>query len=315
MIDGQLAIERGPQLRGVVVAASDELVVQLIIARHARSRLMADEIRDVKLSTLLIEIDSGHLSGRLHLGSGSFVYDDSSCARLASLGGLSRERFAIAVRRLLEASALVVRENMGAQQFVFAERVLRPAGAAEYVDWQSVSARLQGRTPAFLVLRSVLDAMRTPWDWISLTYELLAEHSCYSLGMVRHGIAQLVNARVLDRTTHAGRGHGYRCSAWALGRASWPAPPPVVVPEGNLADHRSSSQDVAIPLAAEPLSKSQPVESSGGSAGDCELTVEIGGLVLRLPIGTEIRMQVEPGGISSYTVGPHLRFKQEIPRQ
>jgi hypothetical protein len=308
---GTPVFERGPQLRGVLLAASDEAVVQLVAARHARLRLSSDDIRDVKLSAFLIEIDSGHLSGRFHLGDGSFLYDDSSCARVAALGGLSRDRFIAAVSRLLEAGALVVRDGVEGR-FVFADRVLRPAGAAEYIDWHSVGVRLEGRSPAFLVLRSVLDAMRAPWDWISLTYELLAEHSCYSLGMVRHGVGQLVAAGVLERRIHAGRGHGYRCTAWALGRGSEAAVVPDVVlqadrPAGSIATGNVVSSTYGA-VESGPLKSEAPAVS-----GDSELTVEIGGLLLRLPVGTEIRMRVEPNGVSSYEVGPHLKFKQQGP--
>jgi len=40
------------------------------------------------------------------------------------------------------------------------------------------------------------------------------------------------------------------------------------------------------------------------------MVVEIGGLVVQVPSGTEIRMTVDADGISHYEVGPHLRFTE-----
>jgi hypothetical protein len=307
-----VSYEARPGLRGILLAASDSAVMQAIAARFARSSLLLEEMRDVKLITLLIETDSGHLSGKLHLSAGSLVYSEDATDRLASLGGISRERVAIAIGRLLEAGVLVVREGVEGQ-LVFADRVLRPAGAAEYLDWQSVGSRLHGKAPALLVLRSVLDAMRAPWDWTSLTYDVLAEHSSYSLGMARHGVTQLLKAGVLDRSAHAGRGHEYRCSSWALGRGtevvlpSVPAQPPGSPGAKNL----DTSQPVNALRRAGGGTPVVPAQISASPNALGEMTVEIGGLVLRVPAGTEIRMHLD-GNNASYEIGPHLRVKQQI---
>jgi hypothetical protein len=163
------AVSVRPELDGPLVAVSYEAVVQLIALRHPRWRLGSDELRDIKLVALLVEIDSGHLSGKLHVGDGSFRYDDPSSKRIAATGGISQERVTAAIGRLLEAGVMLAVDGAD-PGLVFSERVLRPAGAAEYVDWHSVAARLFGRTTALLILRSALDLMRLPWQWVSLTY-------------------------------------------------------------------------------------------------------------------------------------------------
>jgi hypothetical protein len=311
-----VSYEVRPGLRGVLLAASDSVVVQAIAARFARSPLVLEEMRDIKLVTLLIETDSGHLSGKRHLGTDSLVYSEDSTAHLASLGGISRDRVAIAIGRLLEAGVLAIRDGVEGQ-LVFTDRVLRPAGAAEYVDWQSVGHRLQGRMPALLVLRSVLDAMRAPWDWTSLTYDVLATHSSYSLGMARHGVTQLLKAGVLDRSAHAGRGHEYRCSSWALGRGTDVVLPSVPVQHPVLQGVKAVDTSQSVPSSRATVGNPVVVATQDSARGSVpigasnEMTVEVGGLVLRLPVGTEIHMRLD-GNSVSYEIGPHLRLKQQI---
>lgn len=293
------------QLTGVANAVSAELAVQLVAARHVHAQLAADDIRDVRLVILLMEIESGRLSGGLTLPA-LVSYSPDVLARLARRGGVSQARVRTAINRLLEAGALIVQEGPD-PHLVFVERVLQPVGAAEYITWPSVVDVIGGHTPALLVLRTLLDCFRLPWDWTSVTYQDLAERCCYSLGMIRHGIDQLIDASVLERQVHAGRGHEYRCSAWALGR-----------------NDRRGALETGASMQTE--SAASPVVRSG-SAGDTrtiqaasasappvaslgETTIEIGDVVVRVPPGTVIRMEITADGTTVYHVGSHLRFTQ-----
>lgn len=294
----------GPRLQIAkrALAASGELAVQLVAARHVHAQLAADDIRDVKLVVLLMEVESGQLSGKLSL-PGVFPYSSDAVNRVAAIGGVSRARVSTAITRLLEAGALIIQEGTD-PHLLFVERVQQPVGAAEHVDWPSVLAHIRGHAPAILVLRGLLDHLYMPWEWTSVTYQDLAERCCYSLGMVRHGTEQLLKAGVLERRVHAGRGHGYRCSAWALGRDSTTAglkPQPA-----DVAKVVSTSIAPAVGLLdAESHSLPAPTvpESTLGEA-----TVEIGNVVVRVPAGTVIRMQVTSDGGTIYHVGPHLRL-------
>lgn len=289
------------------LAASGELAVQLVVARHVHAQLAADDIRDVKLVVLLMEIESGQLSGGLSL-PGVFPYSADAISRLAGLGGVSRARVSRAITRLLEAGALITQEGPD-PHLVFVERVQQPVGAAEHVDWPSVLAHIHGRAPAVLVLRGVLDHLRMPWEWTSVTYQDLAEHCYYSVGMVRHGTEQLLESGVLERRVHAGRGHEYRCSAWALGRGSITANSKVRV--ADLAEPISRG---GAPMAASPSEESHslpaPFVSQNSASLPGEVTVEIGNVVVHVPAGTVIRMQVTLDGLTVYHVGPHLRLTQ-----
>jgi hypothetical protein len=139
--------------------------------------------------------------------------------------------------------------------------------------------------------------------------------------MARHGVRQLLDASVLERTPRAGRGQDYRCSLWALGQspaATSPAPGPDAAQAPQQASHKNADVPLA-PSVSREASESMPeltaVRSSQGEPPvGSEVAVEIGGLVLHLPVGTQIRMTIDADGTSSYEVGPLLRFKQQLPR-
>ena len=310
MTHAGIASDIWPRLREPALGVSDEAVVQAIAGRYARSRLTSEEVRDAKLVAFLVEIGNSS-----EISTGGLDHSDDSLKRLATLGGVSRARVAAAVNRLLDAGVLVRREG-DPPQLSFSERVVQPAGVVAHIDWPAVSARLHGRSPAWLIFRSVLESMRAPWDWVSLTYDALAEQSCYSVGMARHGVSQLVSVGVLERSVHAGRGHEYRCSPWAFGELASAAP------ESHSAN-RATPLERVVPRESVPempraragsysdLSERRATASAGERpAADSELRVEIGGLVLRLPVGTEIRMRVGDDGAPVYEVGPHLKFSQ-----
>jgi hypothetical protein len=300
-------LETQPQFQGALPAASDDLVMQLIAARHVHPRLPIDRLRDIKLLVLLLDVAGGNLAGVRHVGLKGLEYNDSGVEHLAQLAGISRDRVSFAITHLLEVGAVSV---LGAPEprLVFGDRVLRAAGAAEYVDWQSVVHCLRGHGPPLLVFRAVLDAMRRPWDWTSLTYEILAERSCYSLGMVRHGVTRLLTEGVLERSIHAGRGHEYRCSAWALGD------PPAAVGRGNSTisqpareAHTTSDAGAESPRL---IAGDRPASTTQIPAGEGEMIVEVGGLTVHVPAGTVIRMQTGVDGLPYFEIGSHLRLRQ-----
>jgi hypothetical protein len=132
--------------------------------------------------------------------------------------------------------------------------------------------------------------------------------------MAQHGIAQLVTAGVLERTLHAGRGHDYRCSPWVLGQVlgqvtdgvggtvSGAVNPPVYSP----------SPSAPVPVT-QPTSEVESVSRASSSkhveTGESSMILELGGLVMHLPAGTEIRVGTDAMGTAYYDIGPHLRFK------
>jgi len=111
-------------------------------------------------------------------------------------------------------------------------------------------------------------------------------------------VSQLLEFGVLERADHLGRGHDYRISPWALGRG------PVLTQEEASAQQALSKNAVA----GAPVSVSAKVSSAPNVAGTSTMAVEIGGLVFRVPIGTEIQMTVGPNGEMQYQVGSELRI-------
>ena len=300
------------RLGGGRYEASDELIVQLVVARHARQRLSQEAIRDIKLVSFLIDLETGLANGAERDGAG-FPYDERSVERISALSGLSRERTSTAVMRLVEAGALVSLQH-GEGTLIFADRVLRPAGAVEFIDWATVLPALAGHLPGLLVFRAALGSMKAPWNWVPLSYENLAAESCYSLGMARHGVMQLVGTGVLERRLRSGRPHDYRCSDWAMGQGANAARVREASDETPVAEETSQASSVrtetTVPVSTVPMPKSVQAVTGAQPGGDSEITVAIGDLVLTLPAGTEIRMRLESDGSPMYEIGPHLKLKQ-----
>ena len=294
-----------------LTAASPDAALQLVAARYLRSPLDPGAIRDVKLLVFLLEVDRGRLARSLKSQAVDLAYNSHTAGHIAALGGISRERVSAAITRLVEAGVLLVEDGVD-PHLVFADRVLRPVGAAEHVDWMSVLGRLHGQTTALLLMQAVLELMRAPWEWVSLPYETLAERAYYSVGMVRHGMNQLLTAGILERSSHSGRSHEYRCSSRGLhGGPKYEESVPVGAPV-------VSAEAADLPSARPPRAPVAPSSTLTGSGTVLAATttshgamvVEIGGLVLRLPEGTVISMGVDATGSPVYEIGPHLRIKQ-----
>lgn len=282
---------------------SDDLVVQSIASAFARVPLEVVELRNLRLVAFLLDVAARVSDRQLsagQTGSSRIVVADD---RLRSLTGLSAERVQRSLSRLVEARVLEQVPNDPPGWFRLAPRVMRPAGLDQYVDWSSVTAKIAGRVPAILLLRAVLDLVIVPWDWTRLTYEQLAARASYSLGMAQRGVAQLLESAVLERDSHSGRGHDYRLSAWALGRG--PIPEPVQMSRG--ATSTAVSRE---PVQLESVHVGGSVRQPAGMSANATSTmaVEIGGLVLRVPVGTEIRMTVGADGEFHYEIGSELKI-------
>lgn len=279
-------------------SVSDDAVVRLVASAFARSPLAADEMRDARVIAFLLDVSSRISSGAVgHMAedeSRAIVIDD----RVGLLTGLSSQRLTRGVARLLEARALERSADDPSQWLRLSSAVMQPAGADQYIDWQAVISKIAGHGAAVLLLRVVLDLVVVPWEWTRLTYDRLASRAAYSLGMAQRGVSQLLEFGVLERAGHLGRGHDYRLSSWALGRGS------ALIQEEALAQQASSETAAArTPVSISPKTSPPP-----SVAGTSTMAVEIGGLVLRVPVGTEIQMTVGPNGEMQYQVGSELKI-------
>jgi hypothetical protein len=202
--------------------------------------------------------------------------------------------------RLVEARVLEQIVDDPSGWFRLAPKVMQPGGLSQYVNWSAVAAKIAGHVPAILILRSVLDLVTVPWDWTRLTYDQLATRAAYSLGMAQRGVTQLLEYGILERASHSGRGHDYRLSPWALGRGPIPA---VAETPSNTAHRSVLREEVQVgDLVQQPVIADTNVTST--------MAVEIGGLVLRVPVGTEIRMTLGSDGVPHYEVGSELKISR-----
>ncbi len=273
-------------------------MVQAVGATFARTPLGVDELRDIRLVAFLADVlgrtSDRQLAQQLGEPSRIVVVDD----RLRSVTGLSVGRMQRSLSRLVDARVLEQVADDPPGWFRLAPRAMGPMGLDQYVSWGAVAGKIAGRIPAILLLRAVLDLVVVPWDWTRLTYEQLAARASYSLGMAQRGVTQLLESGVLERASHSGRGHDYRLSSWALGHGAIPESaqvPQAVVPE-------TVSRGLVQPNASAP----GPVVVKLGATST--MAVEIGGLLLRVPVGTEIRMTVGADGEMHYEVGSDLKI-------
>jgi hypothetical protein len=277
---------------------SDDLVVQLVAGAFARSPLEVDELRDLRLVAFLLDILARSLNGQLatqYAGESCIVVVDD---RLRSFTGLSAVRVQRSLSQLLEARVLEQAADDPPGWFRFTPKVMQSAGLGQYVDWGAVTTKIAGRISAILLLRAILDLVIIPWDWTRLTYDQLAARASYSLGMAQRGVTQLLELGVVERASHSGRGHDYRLSSWALGRG--PILESVQAPVDRAGKPVSHGR-------IEPAHREQkPVVADANATSS--MAVEIGGLVLRVPVGTEIRMTVGADGELHYEVGSELKI-------
>ncbi len=259
---------------------SDDAVVRLIGSTFARSPLSAEEMRDARLIAFLLDVSSRASGEALHGSAENQLLAVAVNDRVGSLTGLSNQRLSRGMARLLEARVLEHSVDDPAQWFRLSSAVMQPVGADQYIDWQVVIPKIAGHGAAILLLRVVLDLVVVPWEWTRLTYDRLAVRAAYSLGMAQRGVSQLLEFGVLERAGHLGRGHDYRLSSWALGRG------PALMPEEVLAQQTSSEDTVPARVPGPVLAKTSPAPNVAGTS---TMAVEIGGLVLRVPVGTEIQ--------------------------
>ncbi len=306
-VSGSRDLVRG--LESVPLASSDELVVRTIAAAFARTPLGSDELRDAKLLAFVMEVDSGRLTTLRIPESPPFPPVSVWVDRLSAISGLSKARVSTGARHLIDAGVLVPLNELGPGRFDFSERVLKPIGMAQYIAWPTALPVISGRAAALLVLRAVIDLTMIPGEWTRLTHEVVAEHACYSIGMVQKGLEDLIKTGILERSVRAGRGHDYRFSPWALGRgpaAIRQLPPDVSLPSGDLA---LASRATFPSEAVQASSKSQ---SSDRSVPGEKVTVQVGGVVMELPAGTEVRMSVDGNGVCWYDIGPDFKVKSRV---
>jgi hypothetical protein len=279
---------------------SDDLVVQLVGATFARMPLGIDELRDIRIVAFLLDVSTRTPDKQLVVQSSQLsrtvVVDD----RFRSITGLSAGRVQRSLSRLVEARVLEQVADDPPGWFRLAPKAMLPVRVGQYVSWSAVTAKIAGRVPAILLLRVMLDLITVPWDWTRLTYDQLAARASYSLGMAQRGVAQLLELGVLERASHSGRGHEYRLSSWTLGHG--PIPETVVAPDGQV-------PEAGVPEYSE-VSKPVQKQAARNTRVTSIMAVEIGGLVLRVPVGTEIHMTVGLDGELQYEIGSDLKLKR-----
>lgn len=283
-------VDEGPR------GASDDEIVRLLGATFARSPLGSEELRDARVVSFVLDVNgrvSRNSAGSID-GTAASIADD----RFQSITGLSARRVDRAIARLLEAQVLERSTDDPPRWFRLSSAVMRPAGPDEHVDWPVVLGRLAGHAPAILLLRSVLDLVVVPWEWTRLTYDRLASRASYSIGMAQRGVAQLLDLEVLERAGHAGRGHDYRFRPWTLGRG--PAP--------HVEASELQVRDVARNTPGAAAGKLPATPDVSADTSTSTMAVEIGGLILRVPVGTEIRMSMDPDGEMRYQIGSELKI-------
>jgi hypothetical protein len=297
--------DRSEIVRGLTslpTVVSDELILRQLAAAFARVPLMPDETRDAKLVAFAMDIDSGRLTESDLSERPALPPVSSWIDGLSTLAGISKARVRSAIDRLVEAQVLVSVPDTGPGRLDFVEGVLGPSTTTQWISWPSVVQAIVGRPAPLLVLRAALDLLSVPWEWGRLTHEMVAEHACYSIGMAQKGLDQLVISGVLERSLRVGRGHDYRFSPWALGRTARPTgelPKAIEV----LSDSREGKPELP-PRAV--------VEGSRQAPSGPVIDVQVGGLILHVPLGTEVEMSVDQDGAAWYSIGPDLRVRARL---
>ncbi len=287
----RLSLARGEATVPLVV--SDALVVRAIGAAFVRTPLMAEDLRAAKVVAFVLD---RLCRPQMSVLDGDVIPLD--VAHVGELTGMSRLRTEQAVTVLRQSGVLVdASENPGC--VVFSGSVVRAEPVGYALSWPEILPVIAGQTATLLTLCACVDLLTVPWELTSLTYQALMLHTCYSLGMVQRWLTGLINAGIVERSLRTGRGHEYRFSTWSLGRGAAPV-------------RRTDERVVTTPtVVAKPASATGAATASSTTSEASPMTVEIGGLVVRLPVGTEIEMTVSADGVPSYAIGPDLRIRRQ----
>lgn len=201
---------------------------------------------------------------------------------VAAQTGLSVARCEQAVDRLRSTGVLVPADGpyptTNGDHVAFDPALLAATWAAASIAWPIVLSRLAGDGAGLLVLRAFADIMRRPNEYASVERAVIAVHAGYSEGMVKHGIAAVTGARLVER----GGRTLYRFTDLALGR-ELDAPAP------------------ELPSPSTPVSPAPSTEMGAGTL----VSFGANGIRLELPRDTTIELETEVDGARSVL---RLRF-------
>lgn len=168
-------------------------------------------------------------------------------------------------------------------------------GAAAAIAWPVVTAALAGSAAGLLVARALAELVDRPGHPTVVPYGALAAPTRYSEGMVKRGVAAVLDAGVVVQHPCRGRAPAYAFTDWALGRVAGPPPSPHSHPQPAAGAGRGLPPAVASPAVAlmggragvpTPAAPA-PIDHSG------LLRARIAGVEVEVPAATGAEVVVE----------------------
>ena len=187
------------------------------------------------------------------------------------------------------------------------ETVWEPAPVLAAVAWDVIRERLrEGRVslaPELALVRALAlqgasgmnDARdRENAGWCSISYAELAEITLFKRSAVMQGMAALQAVNILEQDERSGRRARWRLTPAALGQDE-----PAV---GRGVSTQGDELATTLPQNVSPL----PAVSRAPVGGSQDVTIQVAGLSLTVPIGTSVRVAVDNAGRRHYHIGDDL---------
>ena len=285
-----------PRIRpaeAVPYLVSDLAVVRALQTHFARRTLPAEKVRAARLVALVASARAGgtELDRGLTPWTVEFPLDTAVIAPALRLQLRQAEE---AIRCLCDAGVLAVVRTAGTVRYRIAEEVYERSNTGDSLDWPAVLARLEGEPAAMLVARALVDLLpASSAGWGTVPLSVLGEHTGYGTITARKGKDVLVRAGLLEEEPQAGHTSRFRFSDFAHEVGSAPA---MQSPVAAAATSASATPVASTPTASIPVLEAAPAE----------VPLQVGGLELRVPPGTSIRIEADAHGRQTIRVGSHL---------
>lgn len=280
----------------VPYVVSDLAVVRALQARHARKALSIEKLRAAKLVALVAFVRAGETEMERGAEPWTVEFPLEIPSTAAALG-LQPRQMEEAIGHLRGAGVFSEVQTAGTVRYRLSEAVYERSGTGDALDWPAILARLEGEPAALLVARAFADLLPAPFAaWSTVRLTALGEHTGYGTITARKGKDVLVELGIVEENSQAGQTSGFRFTDFARGRA----PSPSAASRAESTTPVMEQPGSAASLSARVTATAVPTTEPG------EVSLQVGGLELRVPRGTVVRVEVDRLGRQTIRVGEHL---------
>jgi len=215
---------------------------------------------------------------------------EASAERLARTTGVGEKAVRTALERLKRSG--VLEEEDGETRLT--PLALRTEPMALDVQWPWVFRQVEGKTTPLLSTWALAQRINPPDEWAPVEFDSIGKVTRTSLRTIGRAMEVLESRGVVGREHRPGKADLYRFTERALGRA---------------ASLKQDDGTVREPTSRRiPPASSVSAEAPEGTRGTTRV-MEVGGLQIKVPMGTEVTMEIGPNGEVYCRLAPRWRIR------